>query len=155
MNPQVWAWPHKTGLHWCSLLVTKPEESTSSVLSPSVWVSTDHDDIEKVAKAWGAQVHRRSPEVSKDSSSSLDTIQEFVRLNPGRGWTSIVFPWLLMSSFLLSLPPSQNALEEEIWVEEPQIFCSNVLWEGAKEGGVRNQASLAKALGRHVSSISE
>ncbi|XP_031684087.1 N-acylneuraminate cytidylyltransferase-like [Oncorhynchus kisutch] len=32
--------------------------------------------------AWGAQVHRRSPEVSKDSSSSLDTIQEFARLNP-------------------------------------------------------------------------
>ncbi|CAB1346306.1 unnamed protein product [Coregonus sp. 'balchen'] len=30
----------------------------------SVWVSTDHDDIEKVAKAWGAQVHRRSPEVN-------------------------------------------------------------------------------------------
>ncbi|XP_029621982.1 N-acylneuraminate cytidylyltransferase-like [Salmo trutta] len=48
----------------------------------SVWVSTDHDNIEKVAKAWGAQVHRRSPEVSKDSSSSLDTIQEFARLNP-------------------------------------------------------------------------
>uniref|UniRef100_A0A4W5KQE3 N-acylneuraminate cytidylyltransferase n=1 Tax=Hucho hucho TaxID=62062 RepID=A0A4W5KQE3_9TELE len=48
----------------------------------SVWVSTDHDDIEKVAKAWGAQVHRRRPEVSKDSSSSLDTIQEFAQLNP-------------------------------------------------------------------------
>ncbi|XP_040039124.2 N-acylneuraminate cytidylyltransferase A isoform X2 [Gasterosteus aculeatus] len=48
----------------------------------SVWVSTDHDEIEKVARAWGAQVHRRSPEVSKDSSSSLDTIQEFCRLNP-------------------------------------------------------------------------
>lgn len=50
---------------------------------PSVWVSTDHNDIEKVAKAWGAKVHRRSPEVSKDSSTSLETIQEFVRLNPG------------------------------------------------------------------------
>ncbi|XP_054457457.1 N-acylneuraminate cytidylyltransferase A [Anoplopoma fimbria] len=48
----------------------------------SVWVSTDHDDIEKVAKAYGAEVHRRSPEVSKDSSSSLDTIREFVRLHP-------------------------------------------------------------------------
>ncbi|KAM8897269.1 N-acylneuraminate cytidylyltransferase A [Spinachia spinachia] len=48
----------------------------------SVWVSTDHDEIEKVARAWGAQVHRRSPEVSKDSSTSLDTIQEFCRLNP-------------------------------------------------------------------------
>ncbi|XP_030018339.1 N-acylneuraminate cytidylyltransferase A [Sphaeramia orbicularis] len=48
----------------------------------SVWVSTDHDEIEKVAKAWGAKVHRRSPEVSRDSSSSLETIQEFIRLNP-------------------------------------------------------------------------
>uniref|UniRef100_A0A4W6CHF2 N-acylneuraminate cytidylyltransferase n=1 Tax=Lates calcarifer TaxID=8187 RepID=A0A4W6CHF2_LATCA len=48
----------------------------------SVWVSTDHDEIEKVAKAWGAKVHRRSPEVSRDSSSSLETIQEFARLNP-------------------------------------------------------------------------
>ncbi|KAF4114697.1 N-acylneuraminate cytidylyltransferase A [Onychostoma macrolepis] len=48
----------------------------------SVWVSTDHDKIAKVASACGAQVHRRSPEVSKDSSSSLDTIKEFSRQNP-------------------------------------------------------------------------
>ncbi|XP_051974567.1 LOW QUALITY PROTEIN: N-acylneuraminate cytidylyltransferase A [Xyrauchen texanus] len=47
----------------------------------SIWVSTDHDGIERVAKAWGAQVHRRCPEVSKDSSSSLETIQEFSRRN--------------------------------------------------------------------------
>lgn len=56
--------------------------AVDSNMFDSVWVSTDHDEIEKVAKVWGAQVHRRSPEVSKDSSSSLDTIQEFVRLNP-------------------------------------------------------------------------
>nr|XP_057922044.1 N-acylneuraminate cytidylyltransferase A [Doryrhamphus excisus] len=48
----------------------------------SVWVSTDHDRIEQVALAWGAKVHRRSPQVSRDSSSSLETIQEFIRLNP-------------------------------------------------------------------------
>ncbi|KAL1275749.1 hypothetical protein QQF64_035372, partial [Cirrhinus molitorella] len=48
----------------------------------SVWVSTDHDAIARVATAWGAKVHRRSPEVSKDSSSSLETIQEFSRVNP-------------------------------------------------------------------------
>ncbi|XP_072315251.1 N-acylneuraminate cytidylyltransferase A [Eucyclogobius newberryi] len=53
-----------------------------SGLFDSTWVSTDHDDIEKVARSCGAQIHRRSAEVSKDSSSSLDTIQEFVRLNP-------------------------------------------------------------------------
>ncbi|XP_010867452.4 N-acylneuraminate cytidylyltransferase A isoform X2 [Esox lucius] len=45
----------------------------------SVWVSTDHDEIEKVATTWGAQVHRRSPEVSKDSTCSLDAIQEFAK----------------------------------------------------------------------------
>ncbi|KFW73329.1 N-acylneuraminate cytidylyltransferase, partial [Pygoscelis adeliae] len=44
----------------------------------SVWVSTDHDEIEKVAKQFGAQVHRRSPEVSQDSSTSLEAIREFL-----------------------------------------------------------------------------
>ncbi|KAK2862832.1 hypothetical protein Q5P01_002365 [Channa striata] len=48
----------------------------------SVWVSTDHDEIEKVAKSWGAKVHRRSAEVSKDTSTSLETIQEFVGQHP-------------------------------------------------------------------------
>ncbi|XP_008108539.1 N-acylneuraminate cytidylyltransferase isoform X2 [Anolis carolinensis] len=45
----------------------------------SVWVSTDHDEIEKVAKQFGAQVHRRSSEVSKDSSTSMDAIVEFLQ----------------------------------------------------------------------------
>ncbi|XP_040293642.1 N-acylneuraminate cytidylyltransferase [Bufo bufo] len=48
----------------------------------SVWVSTDSDEIEKVAKDYGAQVHRRSEEVSKDTSSSLETIQEFLQHHP-------------------------------------------------------------------------
>ncbi|XP_024143980.1 N-acylneuraminate cytidylyltransferase A isoform X2 [Oryzias melastigma] len=54
-----------------------------SGLFDSVWVSTDHAEIEKIAKSFGAEVHIRSPEVSKDSSTSLETIQEFVELNPG------------------------------------------------------------------------
>ncbi|XP_058047007.1 N-acylneuraminate cytidylyltransferase isoform X1 [Ahaetulla prasina] len=45
----------------------------------SVWISTDHDEIEKIAKQFGAQVHRRTSEVSKDSSTSLDTIVEFLQ----------------------------------------------------------------------------
>lgn len=63
-----------------------------SSMFKSVWVSTDHDEIERVAKNWGAKnwgaknwevdVHRRSPEVSKDTSSSLETLQEFSRLHP-------------------------------------------------------------------------
>ncbi|XP_068134046.1 N-acylneuraminate cytidylyltransferase isoform X2 [Hyperolius riggenbachi] len=48
----------------------------------SVWVSTDSDEIEKVAKHYGAQVHRRSPEVSLDTTSSLETIQEFLHHHP-------------------------------------------------------------------------
>ncbi|XP_068164353.1 N-acylneuraminate cytidylyltransferase A [Antennarius striatus] len=56
--------------------------AADSNMFDSVWVSTDHDEIERVAKSWGAKVHRRSPEVSKDSSTSLETIQEFVRFNP-------------------------------------------------------------------------
>ncbi|OCT87967.1 N-acylneuraminate cytidylyltransferase [Xenopus laevis] len=48
----------------------------------SVWVSTDNDDIEEVALEYGAKVHRRSPDVSKDTSSSLETIQEFLKHHP-------------------------------------------------------------------------
>ncbi|KAG9471187.1 hypothetical protein GDO78_015534 [Eleutherodactylus coqui] len=48
----------------------------------SVWVSTDNDEIEKVAKEFGAQVHRRSAEVSKDTTPSLETIQEFLQHHP-------------------------------------------------------------------------
>ncbi|XP_027009764.2 N-acylneuraminate cytidylyltransferase A [Tachysurus fulvidraco] len=53
-----------------------------SEMFDSIWVSTDHDEIERVAKNWGAQIHRRSPEVSKDTTTSLETLQEFSRLNP-------------------------------------------------------------------------
>uniref|UniRef100_V9KQT1 N-acylneuraminate cytidylyltransferase n=1 Tax=Callorhinchus milii TaxID=7868 RepID=V9KQT1_CALMI len=45
----------------------------------SVWVSTDHDEIEQVAIKCGAKVHRRSPQVSKDVTSSLDTVAEFLK----------------------------------------------------------------------------
>ncbi|MEQ2190289.1 hypothetical protein GOODEAATRI_034233, partial [Goodea atripinnis] len=48
-----------------------------------IWVSTDHDGIEKVAKSWGAKVHRRSQEVSRDGSTSLETIKEFLEKHPG------------------------------------------------------------------------
>jgi len=38
----------------------------------------DDDEIAEVAIRWGAQVHRRSPQVSKDSTTSLETLQEFL-----------------------------------------------------------------------------
>ncbi|XP_062861036.1 N-acylneuraminate cytidylyltransferase A [Trichomycterus rosablanca] len=48
----------------------------------SVWVSTDHDEIERIATKWGARVHRRSEDVSKDTTSSLETLQEFSASHP-------------------------------------------------------------------------
>ncbi|XP_043953459.1 N-acylneuraminate cytidylyltransferase-like [Gambusia affinis] len=48
----------------------------------SVWVSTDHDKIGKVAKSLRAKVHRRSEKVSRDNSTSLETIQEFLKKHP-------------------------------------------------------------------------
>lgn len=49
----------------------------------SIWVSTDDDEIAKVAMSWKAQVHLRAKEKAKDSSSSLESVQEFVRCHPG------------------------------------------------------------------------
>uniref|UniRef100_A0A3B3ZFN4 N-acylneuraminate cytidylyltransferase n=1 Tax=Periophthalmus magnuspinnatus TaxID=409849 RepID=A0A3B3ZFN4_9GOBI len=37
--------------------------AVDSELFDSVWVSTDHDEIEKVARSWGAKIHRRSAEL--------------------------------------------------------------------------------------------
>jgi CMP-N-acetylneuraminic acid synthetase len=54
----------------------------------SVWVSTDHDEIENVAKQFGAQVHRRSSETSKDSATSLDAIVEFLNYHNGENFDS-------------------------------------------------------------------
>ncbi|XP_073724686.1 N-acylneuraminate cytidylyltransferase A [Misgurnus anguillicaudatus] len=51
-------------------------------LFDSVWVSTDHDEIEREAKDGGAQVHRRSAKVSDDKSTSLETIKEFLEHHP-------------------------------------------------------------------------
>ncbi|XP_061769061.1 N-acylneuraminate cytidylyltransferase A [Nerophis ophidion] len=56
--------------------------AVDSNMFDSVWVSTDHDTIEQVALDWGAKVHRRSAQVARDSTSSLETIQEFVRHHP-------------------------------------------------------------------------
>lgn len=64
-----------------------------SLSANSIWVSTDHDEIEKVAKQFGAQVHRRSPEVSQDSSTSLEAIREFLNHHHGKSfWDMAVFP---------------------------------------------------------------
>ncbi|XP_047241411.1 N-acylneuraminate cytidylyltransferase-like isoform X2 [Girardinichthys multiradiatus] len=64
------------------LIVWVLRAAIDSKIFESVWVSTDHDEIEKVAKSWGAKVHRRSEKVSRDCSTSLETIQEFLKNHP-------------------------------------------------------------------------
>ncbi|XP_069484549.1 N-acylneuraminate cytidylyltransferase [Ambystoma mexicanum] len=56
--------------------------AVDSGLFDSVWVSTDDERIMKVAERFGAKVHHRSPEVSKDTTSSFDTIVEFLQHHP-------------------------------------------------------------------------
>ncbi|XP_072168067.1 N-acylneuraminate cytidylyltransferase-like [Diadema setosum] len=46
-----------------------------------VWVSTDHDEIAKIAKEWGAKIHRRSPHSSRDEASSIEAVHEFLNEN--------------------------------------------------------------------------
>lgn len=56
----------------------------------SVWVSTDHEDIAAVSRKWGAQVHMRSTEVSEDTSTSLETMQEFLLRRPEVTMTALI-----------------------------------------------------------------
>jgi len=56
----------------------------------SVWVSTDHKDIAAESRKWGAKVHIRGVEVSKDTSTSLETMQEFLRARPEVTMTGLI-----------------------------------------------------------------
>lgn len=64
-------------------VILKHAEKTDFTLLNSIWVSTDHDEIAKVAEKYGAQVHRRSAAASNDSSTSLDAIMEFLEVHKG------------------------------------------------------------------------
>ena len=48
-------------------------------VADEIWVSTDHDEIARIAREGGARVHRRSAAVSTDEASSDDTVLEFIR----------------------------------------------------------------------------
>ncbi|XP_029456019.1 N-acylneuraminate cytidylyltransferase isoform X4 [Rhinatrema bivittatum] len=66
-------------IHWVLIAAIESD------VFDSIWVSTDSDEIEEEAKRLGSvvQVHRRSSEVSKDTTSSQDTIKEFLQHHPG------------------------------------------------------------------------
>ncbi|XP_056091725.1 N-acylneuraminate cytidylyltransferase A [Rhinichthys klamathensis goyatoka] len=101
----------------------------------SVWVSTDHKDIAKVAKAWGAEVHTRSPCVSKDCTSSLETIQEFSSKHPDVD----VICNIQATSPCLHPEHLQKALELITKQGCDSVFSvvrrHNFRWEEVKEGG--------------------
>ena len=60
------------------LLTWSVSAALSSKLFSDVWVSTDDDDIEEVALAAGALVHRRSVDSASNTASSEDGIADFV-----------------------------------------------------------------------------
>ncbi len=43
----------------------------------SVWVSTDNDDIDQIARRAGAEVHRRTPETATETASSESAMLDF------------------------------------------------------------------------------
>lgn len=48
----------------------------------SVWVSTDSDEIEQIARMAGAQVHRRAPETATETASSESAMFDFAAAHP-------------------------------------------------------------------------
>ncbi|XP_077979901.1 N-acylneuraminate cytidylyltransferase-like [Glandiceps talaboti] len=68
----------------------------------SVWVSTDHSEIARIAEEWGAKIHHRDPAYAQDKSAALDTVMEFATKHPEIDIVSIiqctspcVHPWML------------------------------------------------------------
>jgi len=47
----------------------------------SIWVSTDHSEIESCAREQGAKVFTRSQEYCKDHSKSIDSVTEFLHFH--------------------------------------------------------------------------
>ena len=47
-----------------------------------MWVSTDDDEIEKIALKSGAQVHRRAAETATSTASTESALLDFVNAHP-------------------------------------------------------------------------
>ena len=60
--------------------VIKP--ALQSGVFAEVWVSTDDDEIEKIALACGAKVHRRSPSTATSTASTESALVDFVEGHP-------------------------------------------------------------------------
>lgn len=58
------------------------QQSRNSKLVQKTIVSTDHLEIAKVAKGYGAEVHHRSPELATDESKTIDLLFHLAQENP-------------------------------------------------------------------------
>lgn len=66
-------------VHGLSLLARSIETIWSSGVFDEVWVSTDHDGIAAEAQRFGAHVHLRPESVSRDQTTSIESVREFLQ----------------------------------------------------------------------------
>ncbi|XP_020713560.1 N-acylneuraminate cytidylyltransferase A isoform X2 [Ceratitis capitata] len=62
-----------------SLLARTINVLNSSNLFEHIWVSTDNEEIKQEALKFGARVHDRDPFYAQDSTTSLESVKEFLR----------------------------------------------------------------------------
>ncbi|XP_035684732.1 N-acylneuraminate cytidylyltransferase-like [Branchiostoma floridae] len=99
----------------------------------SIWVSTDNERIANVARDYGAQVHYRSEEVSKDTTSSWETVGEFLQHHPEvdiianiQATSPCVHPFHIQEGMRMLLEDSYDSVftiskkHGFIWKEPPQ-----------------------------------
>jgi len=55
------------------------ESALQSGIFDEIWVSTDDDEIARVSKEWGANVHRRHPETATNEASTESAMLDFLK----------------------------------------------------------------------------
>mmetsp|Transcript_57821 Transcript_57821/g.152145 ORF Transcript_57821/g.152145 Transcript_57821/m.152145 type:complete len:233 (-) Transcript_57821:22-720(-) len=63
-------------IDWCI------RSALDSGIFAEVWVSTDHDEIARVAESSGAKVHRRAAETATSSASTESALVDFANAHP-------------------------------------------------------------------------
>lgn len=58
------------------------ESALQSGAFDEIWVSTDDDEIARVANDWGAHVHRRDPQTATDEASTESAMLDFLNHHP-------------------------------------------------------------------------
>ena len=64
-------------------LISYPIEAAFQAGYENVWVSTEDEEIAKVSKSYGAQIHNRPVELAGDLSTDIDCFVDFVSQHEG------------------------------------------------------------------------